>query len=56
MPLRYGYELKDWQGAKDEIVEILGARVGAGLGTISYGELCSTMKTAPRATRATADD
>ena len=45
MALRYGYELKDWQAATDEIVHILGARIRAGRGTITYGELCSTMKT-----------
>lgn len=33
--LKYGYELKDWQAAKDEIVEILGTRVRAGEGTIT---------------------
>ena len=42
--LKYGYELKDWQAAKDEIVQILGARVRAGGGPITYGELCSSMK------------
>lgn len=44
MNLRYGYELKDWQAAKDEIVEILGARVRAEGGSITYGDLCKTMK------------
>ena len=45
MPLKYGYETKDWQAAKDEIVEILGARVRAGAGTITYGQLCAAMTT-----------
>ena len=42
--LKYGYEPNVWQVAKDEMVTILGARVRAGRGPITYGELCSTMK------------
>lgn len=45
MALKYGYELKDWQAAKDEIVAILRARIRSGRGPTTYGELCSTMKT-----------
>ena len=45
MPLKYGYEAKDWQALKDEIVEIVGARIRAGEGTITYGQLCAAMKT-----------
>jgi hypothetical protein len=44
MTLRYGYDLKDWEAAKDDIVKLLSARVRAGSGPITYGDLCSTMK------------
>lgn len=44
MTLKYGYELKDWQAAKDEIVRILGDRVRGGRGPTTYRELCSAMK------------
>lgn len=44
MMLKYGYELRDWQAAKNEIVEILGERVRGGRGPMTYGELCSDMK------------
>ena len=45
MTLKYGYKLKEWEAAKDEIVGILGARVRSGSGPTTYGELCSSMKT-----------
>ncbi len=45
MTLKYGYDPKDWQAAKDEMVQILGSRVRAGNGPMTYGELCSKLTT-----------
>ena len=43
MTLKFGYELKAWEAAKDEIVSILDARVRGGRGPITYGALASSL-------------
>jgi len=42
--LKFGYERRDWDAAKAEIVRILGDRVRGGRGPITYGELASKVK------------
>lgn len=44
MTLKFGYERRDWNAAKAEIVRILGDRVRGGRGPITYGELASKVK------------
>ena len=39
MTLKFGYERRDWDAAKSEIVAILGERVRSGRGPMTYGEL-----------------
>lgn len=42
--LEYGYGPKEWMAAKDEMIQIIGSRVRACRGPMTYGELCSPMK------------
>jgi hypothetical protein len=42
--LKFGYERRDRDAAKAEIVRILGDRVRGGRGPITYGELASKVK------------
>jgi hypothetical protein len=44
LTLKFGYERRDWDAAKAEIVRILGDRVRGGRGPITYGELASKIK------------
>ena len=44
MTLKFGYERRDWDAAKAEIVVILGDRVRDGRGPMTYGELASKIK------------
>jgi hypothetical protein len=44
MTTKYGYERRDWDAAKVEIVEILGERVRSASGPITYGALAGQLK------------
>ena len=44
MTLKFGYERRDWDAAKAEVVAILGERVRSGRGPMTYGELASKVK------------
>jgi hypothetical protein len=44
MTTKYGYERRDWDSAKVEIVKILGERARGGTGPITYGALAGQLK------------
>ena len=44
MTLKFGYERRDWDAAKAEVVAILGERVRSGREPMMYGELASKVK------------
>ena len=44
MTTKYGYETRDWDAARAEIVEVLGERARSARGPITYGALVGQLK------------